>query len=669
MDPENPLKEIDPLAGNSMAMPAQTPMGPMGQQPQGGGLGLESVGTPVRPDGSSMQTPEQFDALMREPPPPFEGADGQLYTTDINDPDNPIKPYDPNALQVVGREGALPPDVQAQQLGALGQAQQATLAANEQARADTARIQQEAFAQEMGVNEARKQAIQQEQQEQTAKVQRWETERQQWAEMEVDKSLSGAQGTFGAALSVLGAALLSSTGSDVGLRMIENSINRHVQGQMQRRDSMLRIYAERIGDPQQAIKMAKSEMYKITADRAELMTKKTANDVYEAQSPAIISGLREKHVAEMNEAQRIGMGKTIEKLPERAKPVEPAALQKYGELRRERDAASDVVGRMEQQVGLEWIPGKNGQPGHYRNKAEVIKNGIQGIGAVEQWIPDFAYSTFGQKEGYQVRGAKQALAYAAVRQMQPTGIITDVDRKVGEMSATMDTEEGLIQTLERIRNGEEQQRRNDEAQYTPQVVGAYEQQYRASGGQQMGELGAGRPAALEDKKREIQRIKQGGQPPAQPGASAAPATSGQERMAQVSEELQARAGAELPPEGLAILAAQAAHETGNGDHMPNNNAFGHKSSGRSRAAGRGSDDLMTTEGAGSGAKRVRQSFATYQNPGESVADHVDLLKRKYPDAWAALEAGDAAAYVAALKDGGYFTGDETAYLKSIQRRL
>jgi hypothetical protein len=46
---------------------------------------------------------------------------------------------------------------------------------------------------------------------------------------------------------------------------------------------------------------------------------------------------------------------------------------------------------------------------------------------------------------------------------------------------------------------------NDAAQYTPQVVAEYERQYRSSGGQQPGNPGTARPAALQDLQGEQQR--------------------------------------------------------------------------------------------------------------------------------------------------------------------
>jgi hypothetical protein len=138
-----------------------------------------------------------------------------------------------------------------------------------------------------------------------------------------------------------------------------------------------------------------------------------------------------------------------------------------------------------------------------------------------------------------------------------------------------------------------------------------------------------------------------------------------QRMAQVREDLQALAP-ELPPEGLAILAAQAGHESREGDSegAQHGNMFGHKQSGK-----RPGFSANTTEGEGAGAVRLKQNFASYGSITESVADHLSLLKRNYPIAWEALEVGDVDAYVAALKDGGYFTANEAVYKNALQRRL
>jgi flagellum-specific peptidoglycan hydrolase FlgJ len=616
----------------------------------------------VNPKGSIDMGPPAPPAA-----PPLQGADGQQYQVDLMDPENPLKPAQAPGLQVAQREGALPPDVMQRQGAEMAAMQQQSLAAEQQSRADQARIMNDATLKAMAKNEADRIKQQQDIQEQQAKVERLDKERQQLASMEIDKSLSGAVGLVGGLMSVLGAALLGSTGSDAGLRMIESTIDRSVRNQVNQRDTKLGLLTEQVGSAQQAIKMGKAELYKLAADRAELLVQKTKNDVYEAQSPAIIQGLRQKQLEYTQKWEQDSLGKTIEKVPPPAKPPSPEALQKYGELRRERDAATGVVQRMEQATGLVWSPGKNGQPGHYANAQEVIKKGIPGTGELEQWIPTSVYSTLGQQDAYQIRGAKQAIAYAMVRQMQPTGIISDVDRKVGDIAATLDTEQGLVQTLERLRNGEDQQRANDAAQYTPQVVAEYERQYRAAGGREQTTTPAAiRPATLEEKRRAAETMGQ----PQQPQSMELQQMTPEQRMGALNESLTTIAQEKnIPPEGIAILMGQAGHETNDGKNMPTNNFFGMKSTERNRKGGAGMTNLMTTEGAGSSAKRVPQNFATFDSANDAAMDMLSLLERKYPRALEALQMGDADAYVAALKDGGYFTGNEGGYLQGILRRL
>lgn len=673
-DPYNPIKELDPLAGNSLAMPAQTPMGPMGGQQ--GGMGIQSVGTPVRPDGSPIQTPEQFDALMKQPPPPIQGADGQLYMTDINDPENPIKPYDPNGLQVVGREGALPPDVAQQQLGALEQAQQATLAANEQARAETARIQQEAFAQEMGVNEARKQALQQEQQEQKAKLERWDNEQQQWAEMEIDKSLSGAVGVAGSIFAVLGSALLASTGSDAGGRMIDNSIDRHVRLQLQRRDSMLRIYADRIGDTKQAMHQGKAELYKIAADRAELMTKKTANDVYEAQSPAIIASLREKQVAEMNEAQTASLGKFIERVPPPPAPPDRVSREGYGKASAEQTQAQKDALRALSAIGGKYDP----QTGRITNRDEILKRGIRGVGSFDTFMKDLGRlpvvgalpqaldTAITSQEGLDVRYALEALVGAEAKRQNPTGVLSEGDIQRARESLGITSEKGAIDAIERALNAQPQTRAQNVATYGAPAAAAVEGT--------MGALGQGRqeltaPSQYQQLEpgRAREQIQQE-RARSQTEPTELKDMSPEQRMAALNEGITALSQDKgIPPEGVAILMAQAGHETNDGKNLPTNNFFGMKSTPRNMARGAGATNLMTTEGAGGSAKRVKQNFATFDSANDAAIDMLSLLERKYPRALEALQAGDVDAYVAALKSGGFFTADESVYANGLRRRL
>jgi flagellum-specific peptidoglycan hydrolase FlgJ len=671
-DPDNPIK---PLGFNSV--PAVDPSARPDVQPVPGSE--QYSGDSFRPGGSlpgiGAAQPNAIPGMGggaspgMQQPQPFPGADGRMYTTDINDPQNPIKPVDAGGFQPYQREGALPPDMAARQQGELGAMQQQTLAAEEQARSDQARIMDDATLKAMAKNEADRAAEEQKVAEQQAKVERWDKERSDWANRETDRSLSGALGLGGGIMAVLGSALLGSTGSDAGLRMIDSSIERHVREQVRQRDTQLGLLAEKIGSTQQAIRMGKAELYKLAADKAELLTQKTKNDVYEAQSPAIIQSLRQKQLTEMQEAEKLSMGKLTERMPAPPKPPDPKMLEKYGKIRRERAGNESITGRMEQTLGLMWSPGKDGQPGHYANKAEVLKKGIQGTGNLEQLLPDIVYSTGGgiTAEGRQVRGAAEAMAFAQLRSVQPTGPISNSDIERAVKMGALDTEDGLLLGLERMRHSNEQQRQQDAAQYGPDLVAEYDRRFRAQGGQeQTATPAASRPATVEEMRSGAARIRT----PQQQGPTSANDTqSGQERLAMLSDDLQVLAGDQLPPEGLAILNAQAAHETADGAHMPANNFFGMKASGRNRAGGAGSANLETTEGQGAGARRTRQDFATFDSSTAAAADMLSLLQRKYPRAWEALQAGDEAAYVAALKDGGYFTGNEGAYLQGIQRRL
>ena len=539
LDPQNPIKPFegvqDPQTGELLdpGMPGTDPvqaLGGLANVVRGtvGSGPLANAGPEENRAALGMGSYAPAPQAQQGPPAPqpFPGANNQLFKADIKDPENPIKPLTPQELQIYQREGALPPDVAARQQGELSAMNQQTLDVEEQSRGEQSRIMNEATLKAMAKNEADRIKQQEDIEEQQAKMERLDKERQQVKEMKIDESLSGAIGLGGGLMAVLGSALLGSTGSDAGLRMIDSTIDRHVREQVRQKETSLGILAEQIGSTQQAIKIGKAELYKTLADKAELTVQKTKNDLYEAQSPAIIQGLRQKQLEYTQKWEQDSLGKTTERMPVAPKPPNPEALQKYGELRRSRDAGSDVIKRIELQANLHWTPGKDGQPGFYANKDEVIKKGIEGVGAIEQWVPDFVYSSMGRKDGYEVRGAKQALAYAAIRQMQPTGIISDMDRKVGELASTMDTEQGLIHTLERLRNGEETQKQNDAAQYTPQVVAEYERQYRSSGGQQQGNPGAARPAAMGDIQAERQRRAQpaGAQPEARGPGNLPPPT-------------------------------------------------------------------------------------------------------------------------------------------------
>jgi flagellum-specific peptidoglycan hydrolase FlgJ len=576
----------------------------------------------------------------------------------------------------VQREGALPQDVAQRQMAEMQSMNAQTLATTEQARRDESRIYNELLLQQMAANDGERQKREQQLADDQARAERLQAEYYRTNDVQLDQSVRGAMGDASGTMGIIGAMLMGAAGNDQGWRWLDKNVDRFVNQQVRQKDSALAMLASQYGSTQQAIAAGKASLYKVSADRLELLAQKAKGDVYEAQTPAVLQQLRQKQDDAMKEFERLSLGKTLEKAPLPPKPPTPEQMQSYGELRREREAAGSMVQRVEQQLGLVWSPGKNGQPGHYANKQDVMGKGIQGVGNLEQLAPDLIYSIAGQAaaEGYQVRGAVEALAYAQVRQMQPTGPISNVDAKVGQAAAAMRTEEGLLQGLERLRMGEERQQRIDAGQYGENVVTEFNRRVGAAGGLGSSSTpAAARPATAEEKRNTSAQLRAS----SAPTAAAVPDGSGadamalapEQRMAMIQGDLQTLAGDELGPEGVAILVAQAAHETSDGARLPRNNFFGHKASGRSAAQGYGSANLETTEGEGAGAKRVRQNFATFPTSTASAADHISLLRRNYPRAWEALQVGDVDAYVASLKDGGYFTGNEDQYKRALLRRL
>jgi hypothetical protein len=113
---------------------------------------------------------------------------------------------------------------------------------------------------------------------------------------------------------------------------------------------------------------------------------------------------------------------------------------------------------------------------------------------------------------------------------------------------------------------------------------------------------------------------------------------------------------------LSLLTAQWAHETGRGASMFNFNFGGIKGVGPSGM----STAQRTREGWGETERVIVDKFRAYRTAEEGATDYVRLLAKRYPDAVQAAERGDAAGFVRGLKARGYFTGNEGAYLRSVQ---
>lgn len=115
---------------------------------------------------------------------------------------------------------------------------------------------------------------------------------------------------------------------------------------------------------------------------------------------------------------------------------------------------------------------------------------------------------------------------------------------------------------------------------------------------------------------------------------------------------------------LAILLAQSEHESGAWLAMWNYNWAGIKGAGDA-----GTVHLMTTEGHGASARRVREPFRAYSSAAAGCVDWLKMLARpRYAACLDAARAGDAHGFVDALRPDlfgrgklGYFTGDIRTY--------
>jgi flagellar protein FlgJ len=120
-------------------------------------------------------------------------------------------------------------------------------------------------------------------------------------------------------------------------------------------------------------------------------------------------------------------------------------------------------------------------------------------------------------------------------------------------------------------------------------------------------------------------------------------------------------GEEPSAETSAILTAQWAHETARGGSMYNFNFGGIKGSG----PGGFSVLQRTREGYGATEREIRDRFRAYGSAEEGAVDYVQLLNNRFPKALEAARSGDPEGFVRALKARGYFTGDESAYVRSV----
>jgi flagellar protein FlgJ len=110
---------------------------------------------------------------------------------------------------------------------------------------------------------------------------------------------------------------------------------------------------------------------------------------------------------------------------------------------------------------------------------------------------------------------------------------------------------------------------------------------------------------------------------------------------------------------LCVLWAHWAHETRRGQRMHAYNFAGLKGRGPSGA----SVVVWTREG--TPGDLVQRTFRAYRGPQEGARDYLRLLVDRYPTAVREARDGNAYGFASALDTGGYFTGDDRAYLRAL----
>jgi hypothetical protein len=381
-------------------------------------------------------------------------------------------------FQPFQREGALPPDVAQRQIGALDASQQQTLGLTEQARRDEARMMAELTMKQLAQNEAMRIEREEEIATEQAKVQRWQQEQQATIDMEIETDLisakgGGASGAIGAVFAVLGATLLGGAGSDAGLRMIENSIDRHIRQQVSRRDTKLGLLSQQIGSSMQAVSLGKAALYKVAADRAELLAQKTKSDVYEAQTPAVVQQLRQKQLENLQAAEQQSMGKLIERVS--SPSVDRISRAAYGEASAAQSQAELNTLRALRAIGGQYDP----KTGKITNRDQILKDGIPGVGRFDTFmnelgkipvvgaLPQATDSAITSQEGQDVRSALQSLIEAEAMRLNPGRAPTDADRDAARRSLGLNTEKGVIDALERTLGDFDRQRAQNVATFGP----------------------------------------------------------------------------------------------------------------------------------------------------------------------------------------------------------
>ncbi len=148
-----------------------------------------------------------------------------------------------------------------------------------------------------------------------------------------------------------------------------------------------------------------------------------------------------------------------------------------------------------------------------------------------------------------------------------------------------------------------------------------------------------------------------------PGAVAPEHTplGGDEAASALSSAYETVTGRAPTAKQLSLLVAQWSLETGGGRAMMNHNFGGIKGQGPSGL----STSYTTKEGYGATERTIQDKFRAYGSATEGATDYLQTLRARFPHAFEAVRAGDAAGFAHALKREGYYTGSEADYTRAV----
>lgn len=361
------------------------------------------------------------------------------------------------------RSDFLPQDIADRQAQERAASNQGVLTSTEQARMQEAdRLRKTALDEAMRISVQRADE-QRRQDEAEAKRQRLIDERNKLNDAKIDQSFAQGDG-FRQAMALLGSALLGATGSDAGLRMIQQNIDGHVRQQMQVRGSKLQALGEELGDANQAAAGARAKLYELAGREAQNAGKLYDAAGIEHNTPAILEGIKAKQIENEQEQERRSLGKTVEtyhqgraagrtgpNLGEAAKQYEAAdKLAPKGEGKspleglsagEEKDFIARVEGLADSEHSLNELDQNIGisrdAAGNVVNKKNI--GNIEGAGFFGGRVPD----SFSSEKGAALARERRRLVQAQVKASSGAAA-TDVEREEYGKGVPLDDEKDLV---------------------------------------------------------------------------------------------------------------------------------------------------------------------------------------------------------------------------------